>query len=389
MPIDRSKNTLAFAGQGQVHLAIKRIVQWVHRFDLKSGDQLPNHQALAKSITVSNDTLSAAMARLMQLGLVSRRARAGTILLDPHAADDLQWTIGLATIPAPRQGQSSFFSELHYRLQIEIARRGWRSVSYFRFNQQGQPQLNDFGSLLQDVNQSSMDALLFMTSLRLADWNRVRSTGIIPYHAPFDTSFSDSLLLDHPGMIRQAFASLVDRGAKSIGLASGRSLNRCSQPVVIAMEESMRRFGWPAERAQIYDAVALEGGFDLADQILARPESRRPDGWIVLDDFVAYAMATRFESRRHRPDMAVCVNTHNPLRFPRAVLEFHVNVGDLVDKLIECLHRRLLNPATEPSRGWFPLPLKSTLSDGLSPARIPRRSVASSRATCLPRVPAD
>jgi DNA-binding LacI/PurR family transcriptional regulator len=142
----------------------------------------------------------------------------------------------------------------------------------------------------------------------------------------------------------------------------------------------MRRFGWTAQRVQVYDAVALEGGFDLADQILARPDSHRPDAWIVLDDFVAFAMVSRFETQRYRPDMAVCVNTHNPLRFPRAVLEFQVNVGDLVDKLIECLHSRLLNPATEPIRNWFPLPMKTTHVESTVPARVARRSVESSSA---------
>lgn len=346
-------------GRGQVVWTIKRIVQMVHAQGLGTGDRLPKHQVLARQIGVSNDTLTAAMARLMEVGLVRRRARAGTTVCDPAAADQLAWNVGLATIPAPRRGQSSFFAELQFRLQIEFARRGWRSLSYFRFEEWGQPRLGHFRHLEGDLADNALDAVLFMTPLHPRDWSSVAATGVVPFHTTFDEALPDSLLLDHPTLIRQAVTRLAQGGARTIGIASGRSPGKSTPSLARAIERSLADLGWPRDRLQFHDASMLQGGMDLAERVIAMPGSRRPDAWVVLDDFVALGMASRFDAHGLRPPLAVCVNSHNPLRFPWPVLQFEVHVPDLVDRLMESLHQRLLNPRTPATQQWFPIELQS------------------------------
>jgi DNA-binding LacI/PurR family transcriptional regulator len=346
-------------GRGQVVWTIKRIVQMVHAQGLKAGARLPKHQELARQIGVSNDTLTAAMARLMEVGLVWRRARAGTVVSDPAAADQLAWNVGLATIPAPRRGQSSFFAELHFRLQIEFARRGWRGLSYFRFEQAGQPRLPHFRHLENDLADHALDAVLFMTPLHSGDWSDVASTGVVPFHTTFDEMLPDSLLLDHPTMIREAVGRLAADGARTIGIASGRSPGKSTPSLARAVEQSLADLGWPRDRLQFHDAHMLQGGMDLADRVMAMPVARRPEAWVVLDDFVALGMAWRFDAHGLRPPLAACVNSHNPLRFPWPILQFEVQVPDLVDRLMESLHQRLLNPMTPPTQQWFPIKLQS------------------------------
>lgn len=356
------------AGRGQVLRAIKRIVQFIHTRGVKSGDQLPNHQQLAAMISVSNDTLTAAMAKVCELGLVTRRSRAGTIVCDPHAADNLAWTVGLATIPAHRRGQSSYFAEMHFRLQVEIARRGWRSFSYFRFEQGGLPTLSNFSHLPQDLEEQQLDAVLFMTPLRLNDWNQVKAAGVVPLHASFDESLPDTLLLDHPGFIRQSMQLLAQRGAKRIGIATGVRPGKAGVALTQSVPQGIEELGWASQQVEVHPVSQLEGGLQLAHAVLSRPPAARPQAWIVLDDFVALGLASQFAACGHQPDMAACMNSHNPLRFPWPILEFRVNVPDLVDRLMEKLHERLLNPQTPAVREWFAVTPASDFPERRSPS---------------------
>ena len=76
-------------GVSQVDRACKAILRTIWINGLRSGDRLPNHSDLREAIGVSNNSLSPAMKRLVAAGVIERKPRVGTVVLDPYALKEI------------------------------------------------------------------------------------------------------------------------------------------------------------------------------------------------------------------------------------------------------------------------------------------------------------
>ncbi|MCF7837791.1 MAG: hypothetical protein K9N49_04105, partial [Candidatus Marinimicrobia bacterium] len=89
----------------------------------------------------------------------------------------------------------------------------------------------------------------------------------------------------------------------------------------------------------------LAAGRVIARDLLEQAPARRPEGLIVLDDFVAAGlMAVLREADGYRPRMVVLTHVQNPREYPLPVFRFELDIAELAQRGVAVLLERLRNP---------------------------------------------
>jgi len=353
---EKQNSILEFRQQPQAYRALKRVVQIIRDKGLAPGDRLPVHQELAAMLDVSNDTLTTVMRELTRLGLVERRTRAGTIVADVNAVPPLVWSIGLASVPAGANGPCSFFAELTMRIQQEIARRNWRCTTYYRFNNDYPSRLSWFGPLCDDLNAGVLDALVSMAVLFPREWKTVRKVGVAGVQCAIGYQAPNAVLIDQSTMAGQAADLLMARKCRTIATVC---VNLTDEPVgrfPDRLTEAVKTTCGQHARAEwITGYLSLAGGVRLAEDLLQRSAKKRPDGLIVLDDFIALGLTNRLAATgEYRPHIAVTTHQQLPLTFSLPVIRFATDIEDLAQRAVAKLQKHLLEPSIEGDIEWVP-----------------------------------
>lgn len=331
----------------QVMKTYKRLVQYFHQRGLGEGDRLPPQSELRQLLGKNNYTLSAAMGALADRGVLARKTGVGTVIHSLAPLGDVPWSLGVATLEAPAQGECSVFGDLTLRLLTACSRRGWRCSTYCRDMRNAEPaRLDYFPVLAQDLAEGSLDGLVLLTTLAPADWASVRAQGLPLLHLPFWSEAPCGLLVDEAAMVRHAVAALAARGCRRFGLASVMvpdSDTRCWR----AFGKALATAGLGAGRGEWLDArFGSNGGRRIAAKLLARPPAERPDAVIVLDDYVGLGLAAALREAGGAESVALAVLVHRqrPLSFALPVYGYAIDLADLVDRAVAAMHTRLRQP---------------------------------------------
>lgn len=318
--------------RSRVSRCSKDIVRFVHSGGYAEGDQLPPQQELRITLGASNDTVTAAMARLVKMGLLTRKNKIGTVVADFEAATKMNWSFGIGTFVAADHGPSAFFSNLHYRCLIALSRMNCRCSTYFRVDRPTWPEhrLREYVGLEEDVLVEHLDGLLMLSPLDGRDWHGVEKGGVPVCIVGTYRDTRSGVLIDTDSFVTDAIAALRERGCKSVELVDS---SRGPE-----FTKSAKKLG--------YSSISIiKPGFDAGPnfvrELLSRPESKRPDGFAVTDDYVAMELSEGLHGAgSYRPQLAVMTNIQMPIAFSLPVVRFGLDLDELVDKAVRLLYTR-------------------------------------------------
>lgn len=313
----------------RVDACCKRIARLICSRQLVPGDRLPPQEELRTMLGASNDTLSAAMAKLVEIGLLSRKTRVGTIVVDLSAMDQIIWSVGLATFAAADHGPSAFFSDLHHRFLVALHRTNCDCTTYLRgFGEYPCHKMSNFAGLEQDVEAGHLDGLLTLMNLAPEDWQCIESKNVPVCYTGTWSGAPTGVLIDLPSFEREALSILETRGCRRVTLAG------CS------MDDISNATGF-AEA--FYVVPGISGGQLAAMSILERPIDQRPDGIVLEDDYSAMGLTSVFaEAGDYRPRTVVMTNKQLPLVFALPIIRFDLESDMLVERAVKMFKSSVL-----------------------------------------------
>ena len=385
MPSSTSKRRGAMpagsGGDSQVDWTCKEIIRRVHHAALAPGAQLLRQEPLRQSLGVGTTTINLAIQRLVECGFLRRQDRVGTFVRDLDAVPPRLWTVGVAIYLPPRslaveahQG-GGFFADLAQRLQAGLANALCNVAAYtITDHPEKRPgMISHCAALMADLNAGAIDALLttsFISKVELAK-REVQRVPIV--HAGFAEQMPASVVIDQGAMARSAAHLLRERGCRRIAMVSG-DIDETSERFFQGYMNGIVEAGQPHKDAQVYSrGQGLAGGRNVAAELLAMPESRRPDALIVGDDWVALAIATVLAGTPdYRPRMVVQTNRQIPLAYALPVIRYEVDIAEVADIAVAKTLARLRNPASEQGITW----LAPRLSERGNEAQMPALATA-------------
>jgi len=320
----------------------KRLVRLVRSLGPSPGKRLPTQAELRGMLNASNDTLNSAMARLTAAGVVTRKTRVGTILVDPDKIPPETLTVGVATFPAPTHAPGAAFAELNLRIQGQLARQSCRCVPYYRLGRDVTPGIDGFAGLQQDIETWYLDGLISGISLSPAVWRLARRQGVETVQASLWETVEAGAEIDVQALIRDAVTMLHSRGCRQFAVVKTQPHDLTGRPYE-ALREALAKVELPANNGRwIGRGLSIHGGRAVAAELLEMPQQQRPDALIVLDDYIALGLTERLHGAAdYRPSVVVQAFRELPMAYPLPVFRYEfeierlarVAVGQLLDRV--------------------------------------------------------
>ena len=331
--------------------AYKKVVQFIHSNRLDRGSRLPVQQELRHTLGLTNDALTRAMRLLCDQGVLDRKSKAGTRVVDRAAIPPLPWRLGVANVAAPEIGPLSVFSMLSHHVQIECARRGWSTQTYYRFSRaDGHPSFEEFGDLRAHLDAGQLDGLFLLTTVKPEQWSEPVADGVPLCHALFWDEAPCGVVLDRRAMAESAVAHLVEAGCRRIAAVVATEADAANARLREGLARGLAAAGPGLQGGQvIVGDIGVPGGQAAAAKWLEMPDDIRPDGIIVFDDYIALGLAEALRERAGRarsepPTIVTTSHRQMPLAYHLPVIRLEIDLHDIAAKTVAMMAKRLLRP---------------------------------------------
>lgn len=347
----------------QVSKACKQVLRLIWSRGLDCNDPLPTQRELQKMYGFSHNVLTPAMRRLVRSGVITRKVKVGTLVLDRRAFREPIWRVAIAENFLEQQGSSPFFSLLAGYVQRELISLGCRSRLYLRTALPAEPRdsLKIYGTLAQDARQEVLDGVIALGAIDEKEWQRVAGQAPLCGFAEAATCGAG---VDQGAMAREAVALLVSNGCKRLTIISNSkapTLRRFWTGFEQGIEKaSFKR--WTGELITTRDLTKvplqhapwqIAAGQAAAKVLAAMLRRERPDGLIVLDDFTAAGLTmTLREIGDYRPRIAVLTHQQVPQVYALPVFRFQLDIELLARRGVVVFYDRLLNPTLPAHMDW-------------------------------------
>ncbi len=331
------------AGATQVERTCKAILRTIWAQGLKAGDRLPNHRDLVASLGVSNNTMDPAMRRLVETGVITRRPKTGTVVLDPDAFTESLWRVGVLENFDDMRTASPYWSLLGAFVQHDLANAGcWPRLYFHRIRGASPPlKIGDYRALREDVDRGRLDGAVCLGSMDLHDWHDVADG--LPL-CGFHESFGSGVVVDGKAWRLEARELFGNSGCCRIGDFEGGD-DQGGFPVRLDSGEKILVV-YPRPAGSTRAVYHMDVGRAAAQTLLRLPKSRRPDGLMMQDDYMAAGFTQQLrESEGYRPSIAVLTHLQNPLSYALPILQFEVDISEMSRLCVAMLLERLRNPA--------------------------------------------
>lgn len=338
--------------KSSVREAYRGIVRYIYANRLQPQDRLPPHTQLQKELGMGNDTISEAMAAMVSDGVLERRRRVGTTVCDLSRASQLAWTIGLTQHEHQGFGYAGI---LDYHLRKLLALRGCRDCTFFRpVPPSDRPhRLEDFHGLAEAVEAGTIDAVITSEALETDE-------PVLICHLSANSESKLGARLDEAAFLHIACGALVLRGAKRLAWGRMRPKGPYSRKHEEASRHCLTRFNREGLRVEPieYTRVSIEGGREIADACLAMPAGERPDGFILMDDYVTMGLADRLKDQSdYQPHLASLTNRQAPLLFGMPVIRLEQDIEALARISVDMVMQQLVDPTAKPKVVPYPFHL--------------------------------
>lgn len=323
--------------------AYRGIIRYIHTQRLEPGDRLPTHAQLQKELGMGNDILSEAMAAMVSDGVLVRRRRVGTVLCDLDKAAQMVWSVGLTQ--HEHQGLG-FAGILDYHLRKLLVQRGCCDRTFYRpAPPRDRPHyLEDFHGLAEAVQGGMIDAVITAEDLQTDE-------PVLVCHLSAHNDSKLGCRLDENAFLQLACGSLVLRGCKRLAWARSKPVgpygqkreNESRQPL-----NQLRREGLHIEVIE-FNRGGINGGRQIADACLAMAAKHRPDGLILMDDYVAMGLTDRLKDQpEYRPHIVSLTSKQAQLLFSLPVIRLEQDIEVLAKTTVDLVMAKLMDPTSKP-----------------------------------------
>ena len=273
------------------------------------------------------------MQALVDLGLLSRKPRVGTVIADLLALERIPWKIGVASITAAERGPLAFFAVLHHQIISKLLDFNCRTMTYLRRQPAHWPhEIGDFPGLHDSLHYGQLDGVIMMTNLNHDEWLNLDAQGTAVCHVGPFTDVRCGIVMDQSSFISEATQVLQEAGCRRIDVA--KMLQKEGSPPNTAATKQSFTVGMQE----------LKDGQAAAKALLERPLSERPDGIIAADDYFAMGLAEELQRAGGDsiPQIACIANRQLPLSYALPVLRWEMDINLLAERAVALIQGRLL-----------------------------------------------
>lgn len=346
----------------QADWACKEIIRRVHAESLSTGAQLMRQEPLRRSLGVGTTTINLAIQRLVECGFLRREHRVGTFVRDPGAIPPRLWTVGVAVyVPARADARETihgggFFADLAQRLHAGLAAARCNVASYTTPGpiDDDNAAVSRCPALMADLADGALDAVLTTSFVSKRELAMREFTRVPVVHAGFAENMPASVAIDQGALAASAVPLLHARGCRRIAMVCNGETEP-SERFFGAYMKALGELGQSQKDAQTYTmGLGLAAGRAVAAELLALPTSRRPDGLIIGDDWIALAIAAVLAGTPgYRPRLVVQTNRQIPLAYALPVIRYEVDIAQIADLAVNKTLAKLRNPASEDAITWI------------------------------------
>jgi len=337
----------------QVSRAAQELVRMIHVRDLKPEDRLPPQSEILNELAFSNDTVNLAMRSLVSGGIVRRKPRVGTVVVDPNRPLKGLWSVGIATFPSATT--ESYYMQLLYRIQFHLDVEGCGSSLHILRESTGEgiPALKDFGNLEQEIAERRINAVVTLGFFDTSDCEQAKAMKVPIIHVGAWENAPAGVVIDQGPMVKGAVELLIHRGCQRIAdVSPAPAAGFCRGWK--AYQRAIARTGPGKQNTRhIVAGSGSRGGWQAAETLLAMPESERPDGLVVHNDWVGMGLTARLaKAGDYRPAITVQTNRQAPLAFALPVIHFELDVEEIARRGAAMLIQRMRDPRVEDTVEW-------------------------------------
>ena len=322
----------------------RKTLRFIAQEGLSQGDLLPPQLELKKRLGTCQATLQHAMDMLVEDGVLERRRKAGTVVLETYPTHPKRpiWRVGIVM---PAVEQSLFFPLLTQRLHVHLVRQGALNRTYFvsPFAIPGAEvtarELGDFTGLAEDVEAELLDGIITPTRLR-TDALPVSKVGSI-WHAG-----STGVFFDEVHLLEESVRSLLESGARRICCLLPSELG----DRVPGLTESLARMTSLCSAAGSVLTTSVCGSSEealrhTALQLASGSTRTRPDGLVLLNDLTALHLCETLSTTTYQPRIVTPTNRQLPLSFALPVVKMTFDIDEMAELSVQLLMERLRNPS--------------------------------------------
>jgi hypothetical protein len=331
----------------------------MHEQRLGPGDRLPAQEHLRRALGIGNARINAAMGLLVRNGLLARQTRTGTVVRQPHVLIPDFWTVALPTFVPHEPGAHSFFVHLHHALQTRLLGARFRVRVYVQpCDSSGMPRsLVFYEDLLTDAERGLLDAVISPVVIEPRAEVRARLGAIPAVHIAASETEPCAVHIDRFELARRAVHLLAEQGVRRLALVMcgppEAAFGRCWHGFQAGLAEVRRVTGAPAPLAPLAVGRGLAGGLEAGRRLLELPPGKRPDGLIVMDDWIAHGLTGVLrQAGGYRPALVVQTNRQVPLAYALPVIRCEVDTDEMARHAIDLALAGLTGRRDVPAVQW-------------------------------------
>jgi DNA-binding LacI/PurR family transcriptional regulator len=319
------------------------MIRFLGEAGAEEGYKLPTQAHLVRKLKTCHATLQVAMQWLVEDGVLSRRRKTGTFVLEPYPSSPQRaiWRIGIVM---PSLASGAFLPLLTHYLHLHLSHQGALARAYF-LSPKAAPaaevllrRATDFLGLAEDLSEGLLDGIVTATRLRCREVP-VSSAGFLYDQSGFGAVY------DEEHFLRAAMDYLMESGAKRIYWLMPFDLRETfpKQPDLIAgLAAAMKARGGVLEIAP--NPVTADSGKRLARELLRRSPSARPEGLVIQSETHAQMFCNALATTSFRPLIATQTNRQIPTSFALPVHELAVDVEEAAAGAVRVLIEKLRRP---------------------------------------------
>lgn len=330
------------------------LVRYIWDLNLKEGDRLPPYKSLRTTLGLGDATINRAVRSLEQSGVLETVRTVGTYVVDPDADGHLGRIIGLAALRSGDVQLGPFYSCLLHYLQTHLREVGCQTrVFYQKPTMENTVNLDHFPGLERSVNHKEIDSVILTSNLDKSSWQKLEAATMYPCFVGAPTPSPRGVFIDLKDVTRAMVRDLIDRGCRRPALAiPPGSVHGLFLPV---FREALKGVKDVDPEQLYFSGIAIQGGREIAEQIMAMDPSARPDGIAIVDDQIGIGLANHLvrEMPGYSPRLACMVNKQVPVDFPfKDVNYFEIDINELAESAIGMTIQLLRRGETQSERIW-------------------------------------
>lgn len=330
------------------------LARLIHTRRLAAGDRLPPQEELRQAGGYSNKTLSAAMTILTLNGMIRRKSKVGTVVVDPSAIIRGLWRVGLCVLPATTS--HAFYAQLFHRVQMQLLKAQCTTTVFLMGPvSDGQSfSIPHFPALAGELLSGRLDAIMALCEMTIQRGAPAART-LPVVHAGSWEKAGTGVVIDSGATAERSVKLLASRGCRRLRVVSIAPPTESYQRFWTGFRRGMTAAGLSFdESCRMHGGEGAIGGHRVAEALLQLPGRRRPDGLIIVDDRVATGLTSTLAAKSsYRPTIVVQTNMQAPLAYALPVIHFQVDVDELAQRATSMLLTRLLDVSLPSQRQWL------------------------------------